>query len=141
MQIETAIAGTSAIIALLSLAAAILIFSRAQRRSATLQVYQAQLDALKIGLDYPQVLNWEPETIGNRTSEQTRVYYQYIFFLLNVAEMAELSESQMLEDRMAIDGYIKYHENVLSSIPSEITRTFSPGLRRKLRAKLPDSNW
>ena len=141
MQIETVIAATSAIIALLSLVATIFIFARAQKRSATLQVYQAQLDALKIGLENPHVLNWEPKPIGKLTPEQTKVYYQYIFILLNVAEMAELSESIMLEDRMVVEGYIKYHEQVLRAIPREITRTFSRKIRHKLRAKLPGSNW
>jgi len=104
-------------------------------------VYRAHLDSIQIGIDHPYVLNWEPERVGELNSEQTKIYYQYVFFLLNVVEMSEKSESVMLDRGQLIDVYANVHKDILMKIPPEICTTFSETTRAQLRARLPGSNW
>ncbi len=106
-----------------------------------MMLYRAHLDSIRIGIDHPYVLNWAPECLGSLTSEQTKVYYQYVFFLLNTLEMSEKSESRMLDEGQLIDVYATVHKDILMNMPPEICVTFSEDIRGKLRSRLPGSHW
>ena len=138
---EANIAFLSAVISLAALFATITFYFRTLKRNMTLHVYEAHRESLLVGLEHPHVLNWEPQIIGGRSPKENKEYYQYIFYILNVAEMAKYSESPMMQQGKLMDGYIKGHQEILRAMPVEITRTYSDDLRKRIGNWLPGSNW
>ena len=140
-MVPIVISAVSATVAILSLIATVFLFLKGQKRNATMVMYRAHLDSIMIGINHPYVLNWEPELIDGLNSEQSKIYYQYVFFLLNAAEMSEQSESNFLEEGQLLDLYADVHKGILTVMPEKICNTFSPRVRQRLRSKLPESNW